>query len=132
MRITNRTRDTLLGRRIRLASTWMGRFRGHFGRTEPGDGEGILLTSCNAVHSYFTSFALDVLFLDDRGRVLDIIRSFPPRKKSRRVAGARYVLGVPQGTVDSSDTEIGDVLGWREPAYSLSVLFQDRNRPGAA
>jgi uncharacterized membrane protein (UPF0127 family) len=73
------------------------------------------------------SFDLDVLFLDEKGRVMELVRSLRPWKRTRRVAGARYVLEVPVGTIDASGTEAGDELSWRDPTpYSISVLSMDR------
>lgn len=133
MRITNRTRNTLLGSRVTLASTWLGRLRGFIGRPEPGPGEGILLLPCDAVHTFWMSFDLDVLFLDEKGRVLEVVRSLRPWKRTRRVPKARYVLEVPVGTVDGSGTQVGDELTWRDPSpYSLSVLSSQRRRDVSA
>ncbi len=129
MRITNRSRNTLLGSRVVLASTWMSRFRGFIGRPEPRRGEGILLLPCDAIHTFWMSFDLDVLFLDEKGTVLEVVRSLRPWRKTRRVRGARYVLEVPVGTVDATGTQVGDELTWRDPSpYSLSVLSGTRRR----
>ena len=123
MRITNRTRNTLVGSRVVEAATWWSRLRGFLGRPEPKGGEGILLVRCAAVHTWWMSFGLDLLFLDERGKVLELIRSFPPWKRTRRVSGARYVLEVPVGTIDRSGTQVGDELAWQDPApYTISVL----------
>jgi len=69
------------------------------------------------------SFELDVLFLNERGKVLELIRSLPPWKGAKRVSGARYVLEVPVGTIDVSGTQVGDELTWGDPPpYNLSFL----------
>jgi len=123
MRITNRSRNTLLGSKVTLASSWMSRLRGYIGRPEPRPGEGILLVRCNAIHTFWMSFDLDVLFLDEKGKVLELVESLRPWRRTRRVPGARYVLEVPAGTVEASGTLVGDELTWRDPVpYSLSVL----------
>ena len=123
MRITNRTRNTLLGTRVEQASTWWGRLRGYIGRPEPKRGEGILLVRCNAVHTWWMSFSLDLIFLDERGKVLELKRLVSPWKHTRRVPKARYVLEVPVGTIDTSGTQVGDELTWRDPAsYTISIL----------
>lgn len=123
MRIVNRTRNTLLGTRVAPAATFWNRLRGYIARPRPKQGEGILLIPCDAIHTWWMTFDLDVLFLDDRGRVLDLVRSLRPWKRTRKVAGARYVLEVPEGTIDASGTRVGDELSWREQApYSISVL----------
>ena len=127
MRIANRTRNTLLGSRVEVASTFWGRLRGFIGRTEPKRGEGLLFLRCDGIHTFWMSFDLDVLFLDEKGRVLEVYRSIRPWRRTRRVAGARYVLEVPVGTIDASGTQAGDELSWRDPTpYSISVLSLDR------
>jgi len=68
-------------------------------------------------------FPLDIVFLDGKGRVLELVPSLRPWKKTRRVPGAEYVIEVPTGTIKTSGTKVGDELTWREPAnYSISVL----------
>lgn len=124
MRIANRTRNTLLGSRIEAATSWWKRLKGFIGRPEPKMGEGILLLHCNAIHTWWMTFDLDVIFLDDKGRVLELVRALRPWKRTRRVPGARYVLEVPVGTIDVSGTQPGDLLTWRDPVpYSLSFRF---------
>jgi uncharacterized membrane protein (UPF0127 family) len=123
MRITNRTRDTLLGTRVTRAASFLSRLRGYIGRAEPMPGEGILLVGCNSVHTWWMSFDLDVLFLDQRGKVLNLIRSLPPWRWIKRTKGATYVLEVPVGTIDSSQTQVGDELSWGDsPPYNISFL----------
>lgn len=116
MRIANRTRSTLLGLRIELAATWWTRLRGFLGRQEPAPGEGMLLMPCDAIHTFGMSFPLDVLFLDERGKVLEAIRSLRPWKWTRRVRGARYALELPAGTIELSGTRVGDELTWHDGA----------------
>ena len=86
-----------------------------------------LSSGCDGIHTFWMSFDLDVLFLDEKGRVLEVYRSLQPWKRTRRVADARYVLEVPVGTIDASGTQAGDELSWRDPTpYSISVLSRDR------
>jgi uncharacterized membrane protein (UPF0127 family) len=115
VKITNRTRRTLLGSQVRMADSWLGRLRGFLGRPEPTRGEGILLLPCNAIHTFGMTFDLDVLFLDAEGKVLELRRSIPPWRIAGRVSGGRYVLEVPVGTIDASGTQVGDELTWHEP-----------------
>jgi|GEM_PF-230799 len=128
MRITNQTRNTLLGTRVVPATTFWSRLRGYIGRPPPKQGDGILLVPCDAIHSWWMSFELDVLFLDDRGRVLELVRSLRPWKRTWKVAGSRYVLEVPAGTIDASGTQVGDELTWRNDVpYRISVLASEGN-----
>ena len=123
MRVRNRTRNSLLGVSVTPATTFWSRLRGYIARPRPKQGEGILLNPCDAIHTWWMTFELDVLFLDDRGRVLEMVQSLRPWKLTRKVAGARYVLEVPAGTIDASGTRVGDELSWRDQApYTFSVL----------
>jgi len=124
MRIMNRTRGTLLGTRVRLADSWWSRFRGFLLRPEPRRGEGILLTPCNAIHTWGMSFSLDVVFLDASGRVLDVMENLPPRTTAARVPGGRYVLEVPAGTIETTGTAVGDTCSWTRTA-SPSIRLQE-------
>jgi uncharacterized membrane protein (UPF0127 family) len=112
MRIVNRTRGTRLGERVMLADTWWGRFRGFLGRIPPIEGEGILLSPCDAIHTWGMGFALDVVFLDSSGSVLAVRENVEPWSRPIRVAGARHVLEVPPGTVRASGTLVGDACSW--------------------
>jgi len=120
MRILNRTRGTLVGSRVEVADSWWSRLRGYLGRREPGPGEGLLLVPCRAVHTYGMSFAVDVIFLDPMGRVLAIFPEMKPWTRSPRVAGARYCLEVPAGTVETTGTEVGDDLAWKTPRFATN------------
>ena len=57
-------------------------------------GAGLLIPRCASVHTFGMRFALDVVFLDDAGRVLDRHLAVPPRRLlcHRR---ARAVLEIP-------------------------------------
>lgn len=113
MRIINRTRSTLVGSRVQVADTWWGRLRGYLGRGEPQPGEGILLIPCKAVHTCGMRYDLDIIFLDNKGRILDLVSRMRPWRSTKRIAGARYVLEVPAGTVEETGTQVGDLLSWQ-------------------
>lgn len=119
VRIVNRTRGTVLGSHVRVAHTWWSRLRGYLGRSRPDAGEGILLVPCNAIHTYGMAFPLDVLFLDESGRVLRRVRDVRPWTRPNRVNAARYVLEVPVGTIEATETREGDELTWLPPRSSL-------------
>lgn len=115
LRIVNRTRGTVVGSRVTVADTWWSRARGYLGRRRPGEGEGLLLVPCRGIHTFGMTFPLDVLFLDSRGRVLESARQVRPWRQPLRVQAARYVLEVPVGTIDASETRQGDELAWMPP-----------------
>ena len=64
----------------------------------PGD-LGLLIPRCGAVHTFGMRFAIDIAFLDARGRVIDTLFAVPPQRFVGR-RGARAVLERPAAQVE--------------------------------
>lgn len=110
MRVVNRTRDTVLVRRGKVASTLWSRLVGLLGRRvfEPGDG--LLLRGEQAIHTLGMFFPIDVVYLDRESRVLRAVRALPPQRLGPLVRGAHNVLELPIGTLAATRTHEGDEL----------------------
>lgn len=110
----NESRSIELGDRIAVAdSRWL-RLRGLLGRPEPQKGEGLLIDPSRAVHMYGMKYPLDILFVAPDGRVEAAYEGLRPWSRSGRHPGARYALELPAGTIDETDTRIGDRLTWTQ------------------
>ena len=57
-------------------------------------GAGLLIPRCRSVHTFGMRFALDLLFLDAQGRVIELRRGVPPGRVIR-CPGAMSVLELP-------------------------------------
>ena len=68
----------ILGVRARVARTFAERARGLIGTKDLPDGEGMLITRCNAIHTFFMSFPIDATFLDRNGNVVKTVRGIRP------------------------------------------------------
>ncbi len=68
----------VLGVRAKVARTFPERARGLIGTRDLAQGEGMLILRCNAIHTFFMSFAIDATFLDDEGRIVKTVRNIPP------------------------------------------------------
>jgi len=66
------------GVRAEVAETFAARARGLIGREKPAPGEGLLITRCNCIHTFFMSYAIDAAFLDADGRVVKTVRNITP------------------------------------------------------
>lgn len=110
MHIINRTRGVALAREARIAGSWWSRLRGLLGKKGLKPGQGLVLAPCNAIHTCFMRFTIDVVFINDYGRVLEIYHTMAPFRFSARVKGAARVVELPAGILRQSDTRVGDVL----------------------
>jgi uncharacterized protein len=102
----------LLPRVARTAST-IDRMRGLLGRRALAKGEGLLITPCNAIHTLFMRFPIDVFFLDRERRVVKILRTVPPFRCGMAL-GAVAVLETMAGEANRTGIKTGDRLIWGE------------------
>lgn len=72
-----RTVDTC-GVRARVADGFLARAKGLIGSPPPPQGEGLLIPHCNAIHTFFMSYAIDATFLDKDGNVVKTVRNIRP------------------------------------------------------
>jgi len=79
---------------IPVAKDLRTRLRGLAFRDRDEAGPGLLFPRCSSVHTFGMRFELDVFFLDEAGRIIDVRR----RVRPRRVVwcrGASAVLEIP-------------------------------------
>jgi uncharacterized membrane protein (UPF0127 family) len=110
--LVNVTRQTTLAERITLADTFVSRLAGLMGRSQLPNGEGLVISPCSSVHTFFMRFAIDVIFIDREYRVIRTIPAMRPFRFSPYVRSARQVVELPTGTIERSQTRVGDILRW--------------------
>lgn len=70
--------DSVVIPRLVLATGIVERTRGLLGRACMDPGEGMLLSPCNAVHTLFMRFTIDVVFLDSDLAIIRVCRGVRP------------------------------------------------------
>ena len=110
VRVSNRTRDSVLAERAGHATGFFERARGLLGRPQPGPGEGLVLEPCNSVHMWFMGYPLDVVFADAEQRVTGLVEDLRPWRMSKVFWGSRYAIELPVGIIAASSTQAGDLL----------------------
>lgn len=78
------------------------------GSLEPG--RGLIIEPCNAVVSFFMRFPIDVVFVTREDRVIYLLRHMVPWRTSRIVRGSRLVVELPTGTIERTETGVGDTV----------------------
>ena len=107
--VTNISKDTCVGTKIRLANSFWSRLRGLLGVKNLARGEGLLLSPCQMVHGLGMRLSIEAVYLDGNGRVIGIYK-LKPGCLGPFLRRAAQVLELPLGTVSDSATEIGDLL----------------------
>jgi len=109
MVLVNATKKTVLSDNCHFANTVLKRMVGLLNRGQFGKGEGLLFDRCYGIHTFGMRFAIDVLFLDKDLHVIRAVRALPPFRTCV-VRKSVYVLEVPVGALDASQTTEGDQI----------------------
>jgi len=111
--IINKSKKTNVGY-AELADSFFSRFRGLMLKGSLERGMVLKLPKgrsrrASGIHMFFMRIPLDIIFLNEEKTVVDQVnlkpwQTYTPKKP------ARYVVELEEGTLKSSDTEIGDKL----------------------
>lgn len=116
--ITNTTRDTSLGTRVRVASSLRDRGVGLLRTPEVLPGEGLLIERTASIHMFFMRYPIDVVFVDRRGRVTRTVIRLRPWRVVWWARGARDCIELRAGALDGTGTRTGDQLAIEEAPES--------------
>src|SRR6185436_14027598 len=78
MRVVNVSRSTELASHAALADGFISRLRGLLGRDGLEPGSGLVIEPCTSVHMWGMKFALDIVHLDKKGKVLKVLPNLKP------------------------------------------------------
>ena len=107
----NQTRDAVLGESIVLADTGATRRTGLLKHDRLNPGEGLWIVPCEAVHTFFMKFPIDLVYVDKRRKVRKVRNAVPPWRLSGCLM-AESVLELPAGTAERTGTQVGDELAF--------------------
>jgi uncharacterized membrane protein (UPF0127 family) len=114
----NRTRSSELASDLEVAGSLWAKFMGLMGRASLAPGAGLWLPDSNGIHMMFMRFPIDAVFVGrpDAGEggarpVVSVHRGLRTwTGLVPLVRRAHGVLELPVGTIDGSDTQVGDLI----------------------
>jgi uncharacterized membrane protein (UPF0127 family) len=106
-RVRNVTRGTSIGEAIVTAGSSAERRTGLLKHERLDEGTGLWIVPCEAVHTFFMKFALDLIYLDRKHRVRAVAHNVKPWRLSACLT-AHSVIELPVGTIDRTQTQKGD------------------------
>jgi len=112
IRVLNETRGTIVASAADIADTSAKRRVGLLKKDKLESGEGLWITPCESVHTFFMKFAIDLVYLDRKKRVRKVRHAVPPWRISGCLA-AHSVLELPAGAVAASRTQPGDQFAFQ-------------------
>jgi hypothetical protein len=118
LQVINVTKETILASHAEAAKSGGKRSKGLLGRDCLAPGEGMWIVPCEAVHTFFMRFAIDLVYLDRKNRIKKIASAVPPWRLSACLS-AYSVLELPSGTIENSKSSPGDFIEFSPVSYSI-------------
>ena len=114
----------MLGERISVAGTTLGRVVGLLGRRCLEAGTDLLILPSHAIHTVTTRFAIDAVFLDREWRVVRLRHAMAPFRMTGLYWKAQCVLELPAGVIAETSTAVGNQPVIREVAGRTDLVQQ--------
>jgi uncharacterized membrane protein (UPF0127 family) len=108
-RLVNRRNGAVLASVVRAAVDSASRRRGLLGLDQMPDDQGLIIAPCNAIHTWFMRFAIDVVFVARTGEVMKQYEGVGPWRMAF-AWGAFAVIELAAGRLRASETVTGDVV----------------------
>ncbi|MGD0914728.1 MAG: DUF192 domain-containing protein [Terracidiphilus sp.] len=109
LQITNLTRRSVLATCLEVADQGETRMKGLLGRDHLSPGEGLWILPCEAVHTFWMKFPIDLVYLNRRNQIRKLRSNVPPWRLSACFS-AHSVLELAAGTIRGTQTQLGDTL----------------------
>lgn len=108
--VYNQTRECFLSLGVTPADTTFARLKGLIGRLKLRFDEGLWVVPSCGIHTFGVLFPVDLVYLDEGHRVIEVVEHFPSFRIAPLRAQAASVLELPTHTIYSSQTQPGDHL----------------------
>ncbi len=100
--------------RVKVASTRVERAVGLLRHSHLEPGEGLWITPCRGVHTWFMRFSIDVVAMDEHGVVVDAVSMLKPWRMRLPRPGEHSVLELPAGTLLSTPVQLGQTIRFED------------------
>jgi uncharacterized membrane protein (UPF0127 family) len=100
----------VIAERVMVAATRQTRRTGLLKHDSLPAGEGLWIVPCRGVHTFGMKFSIDVIALDESGRVIDLVANLKPRRIRLPRRGTAGVLELPAGWLAKTGTLLGHRL----------------------
>jgi len=119
MEVRNLTRQNVLAASVEVADSGPKRSKGLLGRKGLAPGTGLWIVPCEAVHTFWMEFPIDLVYLDRKLRIKKLRNSVRPWRFSGCLS-AHSVIELAPGTIQQVQVELGDKLEFVPIAPQLS------------
>jgi hypothetical protein len=126
--VRNTDSGLVIAQSLEIAATRTARRRGLMGRDSLAHGSALWIVPSRGVHTCGMRFAIDVVALDARGVVVDVVTDLRPWRLRLPRPGTLGVLELPAGTVRESRTRLGHRISFEQVGAGAVEQSRDARR----
>lgn len=124
--VYNKTKQTFLAFRVRVADSVAGRLVGLLGKRSLSHDAGVWIVPANSIHTIGMMFSFDAVMIDKDFKVVSLKELVKPFKIILPKLQAESVIELPAHTIFRSRTEVGDQLVIER--YEAQNMIQPESR----
>lgn len=109
MQVRMSSSDEVVCKKLMIASSFISRLKGLMFSSELPSCDGLLISPCNSIHTFFMAYSLDVVFLDRNFKVIKVLYNLKPWRMSWIYFNSTQVLEMKAGTLNKKIFE-GEIL----------------------
>jgi len=106
-------KEILILHDIEVAESFFSKLTGLIFKKNLKEGSGFLIENCNNIHTLWMRFPIDVLYLDEGGRILHMLYSVKPFRFTSSIKGAVKVLEIKSKAAAGLGLKVGDILRFK-------------------
>lgn len=106
--------NKILAQNITVADGLWSRMKGLLGKKRLSKGDGLLLSPCTSVHTFFMKFPIDVIFLDRNNKVIRLYKNLKPNRLTQIHFRAKKAIEFSAGMANKWKLAEGHTLKLRK------------------
>jgi uncharacterized membrane protein (UPF0127 family) len=132
--VYNKTRETFLAFRVKVADSILSRLVGLLGRRSLQPDSGVWICPANAVHTIGMLFSFDLVLIDKDFKVVGLRELLRPFRITMPNGKAESVIELPAHSIFRSRTQIGDQLlieryEPKKPRAETDTVLESESKP---
>ncbi|MHB9034041.1 MAG: DUF192 domain-containing protein [Anaerolineae bacterium] len=114
IKINNIKNNNIISQSAHRANSYFRRLIGLMFRKTLSPGEALIINPCSSVHTHWMRFAIDVIYVNKDNVVVGIDHNLKPWRLGRFYKKVQYVIELPAGTAQATNTQPGDIVSIQE------------------
>ncbi len=102
----------VLATEVYVADSFLKRAKGLLGKSAISANNAMVIIPCNAIHTFFMRFNIDVIFISDENKIISLHKTVKPWKVLRQLS-AKYVVELPDNTINNAGLKEGQLLEFK-------------------